>query len=184
MKYLFVVDMQYDFIDGSLGSDRAKNIVLPNVAKKLEECINDENYQIFFTMDTHHEDYLNTLEGKKLPVKHCIHCSDGWLIHKDLKEIVVSQKDDHNLMKPYYLMKNTFGMCNINKVFVDFDEYKDEIEICGLCTDICVISNALILRAYFPDTKITCIEKCCGGTSDEAHKAALEVMRSCQIDVI
>ena len=175
-KFLVVIDMQNDFITGSLGSEMAQAIV-PNVKNKIEECCKD-NYFIFFTKDTHGDNYLDTLEGKYLPVKHCIHETDGWNTPKELYDI-----DGLKFAYNYLLVsKKTFG----------FDGWKDyikendlsEIQICGLCTDICVISNALILRANFPNSKIICDASCCAGTTIEKHNSALDVMESCQIEVI
>lgn len=172
MKYLIVVDMQNDFINGSLGSEAAQAIV-PAVAAKIEEYRKDAFAKIIFTHDTHSNDYLETFEGKNLPVVHCVEGTNGWEIHTDLKSDNSSD---------FHFYKNTFG-------FLDWTDYlnisdTDEIEIIGLCTDICVVSNALILRAIFPNVRIICDSSCCAGTSEEAHNAALTVMKSCQITVI
>lgn len=166
MKTLIVVDMQNDFISGVLGTSEAQSIV-PNVKRKIEEYDNCED-AIVFTRDTHFEDYLETNEGKNLPVKHCIMGTHGWEIEDGLE-------------LPYakYLNKQTFGWLGWNM----FD-FENEIEIVGLCTDICVVSNAIILRAMFPEIKITVDASCCAGTTPENHKAALHVMKSCQINVI
>jgi nicotinamidase-related amidase len=173
-KILVVVDMQNDFITGSLGTEEAQKIV-PNVEKKIESYIADDHY-IIMTQDTHEDDYLETLEGKMLPVKHCIADTEGWKIHESLifnKQVVV-------------LEKCTFGTFQFAVVHLGMDEIKDEdeIEIVGLCTDICVISNALILRSLYPNNRIICDASCCAGTAPEKHDAALEVMKSCQIEVI
>ena len=166
-KLLVVIDMQNDFIDGSLGSPEAQAIV-PNVKKKIEEykvCEND----IIFTRDTHYDDYLETNEGKCLPVKHCIKDSFGWEIAEELDTEGCPCID-----------KETFG-------FNHWDELGDDvesIELVGLCTDICVVSNALILKATFPEIKITVDASCCAGVTPESHKAALTTMKMCQIDVI
>ena len=171
-KVLIVVDMQNDFIDGSLGTPEAQAIV-SNVVKKIEE-FRKENDIIFFTKDTHRDDYLNTLEGKYLSVEHCIYGTHGWYSCDEIGEECV--------LNNYVLLKNTFGFC-------DWDIYLGRkfegiIEICGLCTDICVVSNALILRALYPNVEIICDASCCAGTTPERHKEALDVMRSCQIQVI
>ena len=171
-KVLIVVDMQNDFIDGSLGTPEAQAIV-SNVVKKVEE-FRKENDIIFFTKDTHRDDYLNTLEGKYLPVEHCIYDTHGWYLCDEIGEEYV--------LNNFVLLKNTFGFC-------DWDIYlgrnfEGTIEICGLCTDICVISNALILRSLYPNVEIICDASCCAGTTPERHKEALDVMRSCQIQVI
>ena len=165
-KILIVVDMQNDFITGALGSDEARAIV-PNVVEKV---MNYKIEDIYFTQDTHNEDYMNTLEGKYLPVPHCIKYEEGWDIIPALKpyaELVV--------------LKETFGYEYWGYYY--FGE-EVEFELCGVCTDICVISNALVLRMLYPDAKITVDASCCAGVTPEKHKAALEVMKSCQIDVI
>lgn len=166
-KILIVVDMQNDFITGSLGTKEAQAIV-PNVKKKIEEY-NARGYEIFCTKDTHFEDYLETNEGKNLPIKHCIKYTNGWDISKEL-----------NVDNAMFINKNTFGYSGWRGFSLD----NDDIEIVGLCTDICVISNALILKAAYPEINITVDANCCAGTTPENHKAALTVMKSCQINVI
>lgn len=170
MKVLIVVDMQNDFVTGSLGTKEAVAIV-PNVKKKIEEYL-DNNDEIYFTKDTHlHIDYLDTQEGKKLPVEHCIIYSHGWEIVKELK--------------PYakeVFEKRTFGSVTLAKELLQKDY--DEIEIVGLCTDICVVSNALLIKAFVPELEVTVDASCCAGTTPETHKAALTTMKSCQINVI
>lgn len=164
---LIVIDMQNDFIDGSLGTKEAVAIV-PNVAKKIKEY-RDAGKQVIFTRDTHFPNYLDTYEGKHLPVTHCVRNTIGWQISDKLDFDV-----DHDVL----IDKITFGWLNWN----DFGF--DSVEICGLCTDICVVSNALIIRANYPDIDITVDASCCAGVTPEQHKAALEVMKSCQIEVI
>lgn len=173
-KILIVIDMQNDFITGSLGSPDAEAIV-PCVRAKVKEYINNKN-PVMFTKDSHFENYLDTLEGKMLPVKHCILGTKGWEICDELQEFV-----------NYVFHKCTFGFLEWGDVMVYPQTVEEEmdftIEICGLCTDICVVSNALILRAMYPDARIIVDAKCCAGTTPEKHKAALEVMKSCQIEV-
>ena len=166
MKTLIVIDMQNDFISGSLGTKEAQAIV-PNVKKKIEEYKSRGN-EIIFTRDTHQSDYLETNEGKLLPIKHCINGTYGWII-----------ADEVNYPEYKHINKRTFGY-----TFWNYEEEFEEIEIVGLCTDICVISNALILKAQFPGIAITVDANCCAGTTPERHRAALEVMKSCQINVI
>lgn len=184
MKILIVVDMQNDFIYGPLGTDEAKNIV-PAVIDKIEEYYdNNNNNPIIFTQDTHYNDYLYTLEGKKLPIPHCICGSEGW----DLIPEINYLKRKLNLNADF-VNKESFGFndwegCLEWNEDEDFMEHIESIELCGVCTDICVVSNALILRALYPDKKIIVDAKCCAGVTPEKHKAALEVMKSCQIDVI
>lgn len=168
-KVLIVVDMQNDFVTGSLGSEAAQM-----AAKNIAEHINEYD-TVIFTRDTHGSDYLDTLEGKLLPVPHCIKDTEGWEIIPELINGVFNVK---NL---YVVDKNTFGTFIWENIPVDEDA---TIEICGVCTDICVVSNALIMRAFHPNQKIECHKDWCAGTSIAAHEAALEVMKSCQIKVI
>ena len=164
-KTLIVVDCQNDFIDGALGTKEAQAIV-PNVKKKIEEYA-ARGDDIIFTRDTHAMNYLETNEGKHLPVKHCIYGTHGWRIADELE-----------VANCAYIDKPTFGWMHWDKH--DFEE----IELVGLCTDICVASNALILKATFPDIDITVDASCCAGVTPESHKAALATMKMCQINVI
>lgn len=164
MKLLIVIDMQNDFVTGCLGTSEARAIV-PNVKKKIEEW----DGELLFTRDTHNEDYLNTPEGKKLPIPHCIENTDGWKIVDGLEQPNCS-----------YINKDTFGWNHWRMP----DNYLEEIHICGVCSDICVVTNALILKTMYPDTEIIVDASCCAGTTPQAHRAAMEVMKSCQITVI
>lgn len=173
-KILVVVDMQNDFVDGALGSKAAEEIV-PNVVKKINAFDGDE---IFVTYDTHYDNYASTLEGKKLPVPHCIEGTSGHELNADVKAALEGKNRTD-------VIKTTFGTFEISRILKE--KYAGEelaIELLGLCTDICVISNALILRASFPNSAITVDASCCAGVSDATHKAALDAMRCCQIDVI
>ena len=168
MKYLIVVDMQMDFITGSLGSDLAVAIV-PNVVEKVRNFAG----KVIFTRDTHFEDYMNTQEGKNLPVPHCIKDSDGWQICDELKpyaDIVID--------------KLTFGSIELPRLIENFGEPIDKIELCGLCTDICVISNAMVLKAAFPEVPITVDSACSAGVTVESHNTALNAMRAVQVEII
>ncbi len=165
-KTLIVVDMQNDFIDGSLGTKEAQEIV-EKVKNKIKQYYDAKN-RIIFTRDTHGENYLDTPEGKKLPVKHCIIGTKGWEIAEGLETEGAE-----------YINKPTFGWIHWNDI-KDFEA----IELVGLCTDICVVSNALILKAMFPDVEITVDASCCAGVTPQTHKAALETMKMCQIQVI
>jgi nicotinamidase-related amidase len=167
MKYLIVVDMQNDFITGSLGSKFAKAIV-PDVVEKVK---NFEG-KVIFTRDTHFADYMQTQEGKNLPMEHCIKDTDGWQICNELKPYVNEVVD-----------KITFGSVDLPKILHDYGEEIEKIELCGLCTDICVISNAMILKATFPEVKIAVDSKCCAGVSVESHNTALDAMKAVQIEV-
>lgn len=186
-KILFVIDMQNDFIDGSLGSEDAKKIV-PNVVNLIN---NFEHYQqIWFTTDTHYENsnmpnkpnYQDTLEGKMLPIKHCIEGTDGQKLNSKVSKAI---QNYCGTFKGY--IKNTFGCLQMIEDATmwlwDNINSDNSIIIVGLCSDICVLSNALLLRAKFPNLKITCYEDCCAGTSKEAHDAAMLMMKSNQIDV-
>ena len=169
-KALLVVDMQNDFVTGSLGTDEAVTIV-SNVNEKIKKSI-DENYDLFFTLDTHHNNYLDTLEGKHLPVKHCIEGTWG-------HEIVDSLKPYINNAKKVFI-KDGFGYINIANELKDYDE----ITIIGLCTDICVITQAILLKSALKNTEIYVDEKCCAGVTRELHEAAIKTMASCQINII
>ena len=168
MKYLIVVDMQIDFITGSLGSSLATAIV-PNVVEKVKSF----DGKVIFTRDTHFEDYMNTQEGKNLPVPHCIKDSDGWQICDELKpyaDIVID--------------KLTFGSIELPKLLESLNEPIEKIELCGLCTDICVISNAMVLKAAFPEVPITVDSSCSAGVTVESHNTALDAMKAVQIEVV
>ena len=167
MKYLIVVDMQIDFITGSLGSDLATAIV-PKVVEKVKNF----DGKIIFTRDTHYDNYMQTQEGQKLPVPHCIKDTDGWRVYSELLPYVDTVID-----------KVTFGSVELPQIIKDYDEPINEIELCGLCTDICVISNAMILKAAFPEAKITVDASCCAGVTVDSHNTALNAMRSVQIEV-
>ena len=164
-KVLIVIDMQNDFINGSLGTPEAQAIV-PNVKKKIEEY-KSRGDEIIFTRDTHEKNYLTTNEGKHLPVEHCILNTQGWQIADGLE-----------VENCGYVNKSTFGWRYWS------DHIFEEIELVGLCTDICVVSNALILKATFPEADITVDASCCAGVTPESHKAALTTMKMCQINVI
>lgn len=175
MKSVFVVvDMQKDFIDGALGSPEAIATV-PVVSEKIQNFNGDE---LFVTLDTHYENYLHTLEGKKLPVPHCILGSEGHRLNGEIEKALDGKKYTE-------IKKTTFGTFEIAKLLSQKYEGEElSIEVAGLCTDICVISNVLILRAAFPNAQITVDSRACAGVTVEKHCAALEAMRSCQIDVL
>ena len=179
MKVLVVVDMQKDFVDGALGSPEAQAIV-PNVAAKVKEYAEMKDGLVVYTRDTHFANYVDTREGRYLPVPHCIFETEGW-------EIVPEVLNDQAAVVIFN--KETFGYSAIAEeigyiVNRELGQEIESIEVCGLCTDICVVSNALILKASFPDIPFVVDSACCAGVTPEKHEAALEVMRSCQIDVI
>lgn len=183
MKVLIVIDMQNDFITGPLGTKEAQAIV-PNVKRKIEEAVENGDY-IFYTRDTHYEDYLESMEGKKLPVKHCIDGSEGWCIPFDLLCPSLSYDNMYVLNKP------TFGSDRLIALIREFlmddnipIEQVSEIELVGLCTDICVVSNALLCKTEFYDeVEISVDATCCAGVTPESHEAALKTMEMCQITV-
>ncbi|WMM25380.1 isochorismatase family cysteine hydrolase [Tissierella sp. MB52-C2] len=169
---LLVVDMQNDFIDGSLGTKEAVNIV-SNVVKKIKEF----EGKIIYTRDTHGENYLSTQEGRYLPVTHCIEGTSGWEIHNDIQALISPENTIYN--------KVTFGSKDLVMELVEMDNKEpiDEIELIGLCTDICVISNAFTIKAFLPEVKIFVDAKCCAGVTKESHENALNAMKVCQIQV-
>lgn len=179
MKILVVVDMQHDFIDFALGTPEAVAIV-PNVIDRIKQADKDKEI-IIFTRDTHSDNYLNTPEGKKLPIEHCIEHTLGWCIPQT---IIQATK------QPIVINKPTFGSVMLVDAIVELMEHDNlkqedlEIEFCGLCTDICVISNVLLIKANFPNAGIKVNSQLCAGVTPQKHEAALEVMRSCQIDII
>ena len=163
-KTLIVVDMQKDFIDGALGTKEAVAIV-ENVKKKIARYQQNGD-EIIFTRDTHQSDYLNTNEGKNLPVEHCIEGTDGWKIQEGLE-----------VPGAIYIDKPTFG-------YLNWKEYNlEEVEMVGLCTDICVVSNALIIKATYPEIQVSVDANCCAGVTPESHMAALTTMKMCQVKV-
>ena len=168
MKYLIVVDMQVDFITGSLGSELAAAIV-PNVLEKIKSF----DGKVIFTRDTHFENYMDTQEGKNLPIPHCIKDSDGWQICDEL-----------NPYADMVIDKLTFGSMELPQIIKDFGEPIERIELCGLCTDICVISNAMVIKTAFPEVPIAVDSACSAGVSVESHNIALDAMRAVQIEII
>lgn len=172
MNILVVVDMQNDFIDGALGTPEAVAIV-PKVMVKM---MNFDGL-VLATRDTHGEDYLEKQEGKKLPVVHCIKGTHGWEIKDEIQQLLISQPID----------KPTFGSEALGKVLKDLNndvEPIDSITLVGLCTDICVISNAMLLKAFLPEVPIMVDASCCAGVTPESHERALEAMKACQIEII
>jgi len=170
-KLLIVIDMQNDFIDAALGTPEALAIV--EAVKEKIRSYPPEN--VFATMDTHGEDYMDSQEGKYLPVPHCIKGSEGWQIRPDIADLI---KEAMIYEKP------TFGSTALAADLKALAEKEEiELELVGLCTDICVVSNALLLKAFMPEVKISVDASCCAGVTPDKHLAALETMRSCQIQV-
>ena len=170
--FLVVVDMQNDFVDGALGTKEAVSIV-PNVAEKIREF----GGEVFATLDTHFENYLDTAEGKKLPVPHCISGTEWNKLNKSVKAAL-----DEKGYTP--IEKVTFGSVDLpDMISLASDGEEFTVELIGLCTDICVVSNALLLKAFFPEAEISVDASCCAGVTPEAHEAALTTMKSCQINI-
>ena len=171
MKYLIVVDMQNDFITGSLGTKEAEAI-LPSVIDKVK------NFKgtVIYTKDTHQADYLNTQEGKNLPVEHCIEGTNGWMLADELETLSTGCK---------VFNKPTFGSVDLANYLVEQAKEKEieEIELCGLCTDICVISNAFVIKANLTEVPVSVDASCCAGVTPESHKNALAAMKMCQVTV-
>lgn len=167
---LIVVDMQNDFINGALGSPEAQSIV-----ERAAEKMHHFKGRVITTRDTHGEDYLTSQEGKKLPVPHCIRGTKGWQLHP----LIEAQRREDSVDKP------VFGSAALGQMLYE-DNKRDpirSIELIGLCTDICVISNAMILRAFLPETEIIVDASCCAGVSPQSHRTALEAMKACQVRV-
>lgn len=170
-KILVVIDMQNDFVDGSLGTAEAEAIV-ENVKQKIRTYAPED---VFATMDTHSENYMNTQEGENLPVMHCIKGTEGWEIRSDIAALMPEAR---------IYEKPTFGSTRLAADLADIAREEEiRIELIGLCTDICVVSNALLLKATMPEVEISVDASCCAGVTPEKHLAALETMRSCQIQV-
>ncbi|MCL1842491.1 MAG: cysteine hydrolase [Defluviitaleaceae bacterium] len=182
MKVLIIVDMQKDFIDGSLGTKEAVAIV-ENVVNRVADS---EGELILFTQDTHDSGYLSTPEGKKLPVMHCLEGTEGWKINA---KILSAWRNNPNTVKASGLQENSFAKPVFASLkLVDYLKARaskiDEIEILGLCTDICVISNAIIIKNTLPHIEISVNEKCCAGVTPQSHKEAINTMKMCQINII
>lgn len=171
MKYLIVVDMQNDFVDGALGTQEAVAIV-PNVVEKIKGF----DGKILFTRDTHHENYMETQEGKNLPVPHCIEGTQGFELVPDVKVLCDSKPID----------KPVFGSAELGMLLKKENEKEtiDSITLVGLCTDICVISNAFLIKSFLPEVPIIVDASCCAGVTPESHLRALEAMKVCQIQIV
>lgn len=178
MNYLIVVDMQNDFVTGSLGTAEAKSIV-PAVARRVARAL-EQGEEVVFTRDTHGPDYLNTQEGRRLPVSHCIHGTEGWEIIPQLSAYTAGRTP---------INKPTFGSRYLGAMLKARDEDLrkqgqpgvERATFIGLCTDICVISNALLVKAFLPEVEIVVDAACCAGVTAASHKNALEAMKMCQV---
>ena len=167
-KLLVVVDMQKDFVDGSLGTKEAVAIV-PQVVQEIESFDGD----VVFTLDTHSSIYLETQEGKNLPVPHCIKGTDGWKLDKSIEPLASGRK---------IFEKPTFGSVELAEHVAGGDY--DDITLIGLCTDICVLSNAMLIKAFLPEVKVSVIASACAGVTPESHENALSAMKMCQINIV
>lgn len=171
-KILVVVDMQNDFIDGALGTKQAQEIV-NNVVEKIKSY---KGCKVFATRDTHGSDYMETLEGKHLPVPHCIKGTKGWEIRKEVADALLEVNAE-------IIDKYTFGSNDLaQRLYEAAGQEETEIELVGLCTDICVISNGLLIKAKLPKVPVKVDPDCCAGVNKESHEAALLTMKMCQID--
>lgn len=177
-KILVVVDMQNDFVDGALGTEEAQAIA-PKVVEKIRGF---DGSTVVATYDTHQENYLSTQEGKNLPVPHCVKGTDGWKLAPAVQAALAQKKQDAVI---YEYEKPTFGSVDLGSWLrsVDKNSGIDEVVLVGLCTDICVISNALLIKAFLPETKVTVDASCCAGVSPETHRNALAAMKVCQINI-
>lgn len=172
-KFLIVVDIQKDFVDGSLGTKEAQSII-ENAATKIKNF----DGEIFVTFDTHFDNYLETSEGSKLPVEHCIKGRDGWELDEKISDALADKKFTS-------VEKLSFGSLSLPRLIKNAaGDEPFSIELIGLCTDICVVSNALILKASFPEATISVDASCCAGVTPQLHDAAIMTMKSCQIDII
>lgn len=171
MNLLIVVDMQNDFINGSLGTKEAQAIV-PAVKARILEAMEDR-WQVIFTKDTHSIDYLKTQEGKNLPIKHCLRGSDGWQLHPELQDLSIGSS---------VFEKGSFGSLELAEYVSSLNP--DAIEVIGLCTDICVVSNVALLKAYCPEVPMSVRANCCAGVTPEAHEHALTTMKSLQVEIL
>lgn len=170
MKVLCVIDMQNDFIDGALGTNEAEAIV-GKVAEKIETYRKNGD-RVIFTRDTHFDNYMSTQEGRNLPVPHCIKDSEGWQISKKL-----TVGDSTVIDKP------SFGSVELGDYLAGLEDI-EAVELIGLCTDICVISNAMIIKAKLPEIKVSVDSQCCAGVTPDSHNNALEAMKMCQIEIL
>lgn len=190
-EVLLVVDMQHDFVDGSLANPNAQTIV-PKICNYIltdfKHRIKDmhdirgyttKDFHIILTKDTHSDNYLNTPEGRKLPVEHTIEETSGWCVVEDIIKAVRESGISYN-----YIHKRNFGYVDWEHALMENGELPEKIYICGTVTSICVVSNALILKALLPNAEIVVLSDLCADMDDEGQKAALKVMKNCQIEVI
>ena len=179
MKVLVVVDMQNDFIDGALGTPEAQAIV-----PKVCGLIGRDYDTVCYTMDTHDQFYLDTHEGKMLPIEHCIYNTKGWFVEPHVW-VALDRCIDGSYRVQQHIKVDRFGSTTLAEAFKGVAEVESvSFDICGVCTDICVISNALMLRTHYPFSDIRVIADACAGTTPEMHQKALDVMKSCQVEIV
>ena len=186
MRVLVIVDVQKDFVTGALGSLAARSVI-PHMRERIKDYA-DGDTLILFTKDTHQEDYRETFEGIHLPVEHCIQGTPGWSLVKEISTLADGYSNfllysDEEVVRSR-ILKNTFGSTKLCEILKKYENEITDVTFMGFCTDICVISNVLMARAYLPNTRIIVDASCCAGSTLDKHLAALEVMKSCQIDVI
>jgi nicotinamidase-related amidase len=194
MKAVIFIDVQKDFIDGALRNEKAIEVT-PKIVDFAKDCV-ENGYKLYATRDTHEKTKMNyhfegdkrvdeivggyfaTLEGEKLPVEHCIECSDGWMIDNRLMEVLDG--------KCTFVNKPTFGSFDLGEIIAEDFENNDlnEIVLCGFVTSICVVANAILLRAKFPNIKISVMKDLCAGITNDDHEAALKVLEMQQIEVV
>jgi nicotinamidase-related amidase len=179
--YLLIVDVQNDFVSGVLGSEQAQKVV-PNIVKRTKEYI-DANKPIIVTIDTHFDNYLETQEGQKLPIKHCMNGTEGQLVVKELDNIL--RDYTHKTENTHYVLKEQFGSEKLPSLMDELtDNESASIEILGLDTDCCVLANAVTLRTMCPQLRVIINQDCCAGTDEIAHDNALEIMETYQMEII
>lgn len=170
-KALIIVDMQKDFVTGALGTKEAQ-AMLPRLLKKLDAIVAEGAIDLIFTQDTHSDNYLDTQEGRNLPITHCIKKSDGWQIVPELQKFTQRAKA--------VIEKKAFGSTRLPSLLKQYEV----VEFAGVCTDICIISNALLIKAFYPEQRVQIDAACCAGSTPEAHQKALDVMANCQCKII
>ena len=170
-KALIIIDMQNDFVTGALGTQEARDM-LPRLVKKLEDIVADGAVDLIFTQDTHVDNYLDTQEGRNLPIPHCIKKTDGWQIVPELQKFTAHAKA--------VIEKKTFGSTRLPSLIKPYEV----VEFAGVCTDICVVSNALLIKAFYPEQRVQIDAACCAGSTPEAHQKALDIMRGCQCKIV
>ena len=170
-KALIIIDMQNDFVTGPLGTDEARSM-LTRLVKKLDAIVEEGAVDLIFTQDTHADNYLDTQEGRNLPVPHCIKKTDGWQIVPELQRFTPRAKA--------VIEKKAFGSTRLPSLIKPYEV----VEFAGVCTDICVVSNALLIKAFYPEQRVQIDAACCAGSTPEAHRNALNVMANCQCKII